>query len=277
MATRRKTIAGTTAVGFKYCVDKTIDDIGVSNLIPTDSNNLAGKIIFTANGIIIDGYLVAEPNGALESSFAQAVRNIDSNTLFKGAVVKGYANSTVTNTPATLYTDNTSTTAITPNANMLYYEPSFNALFVWVSDMKCYCSVSDVYKAVLSKVSSEYYPRTRTYSSTEVDSMIATLGNFGYKVVDALPDASASTTDAIYMVQAAEGAASYTQYYTIKNDDGTYSWKTLGTTTLDLTNYATKDEAVLASKVKYLTEDEYDKLVADNMVEEDVQYNIYEE
>lgn len=147
--TTRPTVKpGTTGIGFKYLLDKNISDIGTDNLIPNETNNLAGKIIFTKNGIVVDGYLIAEPNGALESSFAQAMKDLNDETIFKGAVVIGYMSGTGETNPTALYKSSgkwTEDDKISPKVDRLYYEPTINALFYWVSGLSCYTSVSHVY------------------------------------------------------------------------------------------------------------------------------------
>ncbi len=154
--TRKKVTPGTTGIGFKYMLDSTLDAAGWKNLIPTEDNDLAGKIIFTANGIVLDGYLVAEPNGALESSFQQAMKDLDATTIFKGAVVQGYMSGTGEANPTALYKSSgnwTEANKITPEVNKLYYEPTVNALFYWVSGLSCYTSVSHVYEALNTALS----------------------------------------------------------------------------------------------------------------------------
>lgn len=143
--TRTKVETGVTGVGFKYMFDKSIEGDGWKDLVPTKANDLAGKIIFTANGIVLDGYLVAEPNGALESSFQQAMKDLDAATIFKGAVVKAYIKGTTTTTPSTIYSDSACTTAITGNSGKLYYIENTNSLLYYVAGLSKYCAVSDVY------------------------------------------------------------------------------------------------------------------------------------
>lgn len=153
--TRTKVVPGTTGIGFKYLLDEDISSIGTNNLIPNETNNLAGKIIFTKNGIVVDGYLIAEPNGALESSFAQAIKDLDISTVFKGAVVIGYINGTSVANPTALYKtsgDWTESNKISPEINKLYYNPTNNALFYWVADLSCYTSVSHVYGTLNGKI-----------------------------------------------------------------------------------------------------------------------------
>lgn len=61
-----------------------------------------------------------------------------------------------------------------------------------------------------------------------------------YKEVETLPTASADTVDYIYLV-ASQTPDVYDMYYTEENQ-GAYSWKSLGTTAVQLSDYATKAE-----------------------------------
>ena len=108
----------------------------------------------------------------------------------------------------------------------------------------------------------EYYKKTETYDKDEVDSIIATLNRQEYIVawdglsapdVSAIPagvtvsysgttytgtlTASASTVNKIYMVW---NGTAYDMYGT--SQDGGYSWIPMGTTTVDLSQYATKTD-----------------------------------
>ena len=108
----------------------------------------------------------------------------------------------------------------------------------------------------------EYYKKTETYDKDEVDSIVAALSRQEYIVawdgiaapdVSAIPAgvtvtysgtpytgtlaASASTVNKIYMVW---NGTAYDMYGT--SQDGGYSWVPMGTTTVDLSQYATKQE-----------------------------------
>ena len=61
-----------------------------------------------------------------------------------------------------------------------------------------------------------------------------------YESAAALPTASASTMGAIYLV-GPDGNGEYDRYVT-KVDGSTYTWGSLGKTSIDLSNYATKAE-----------------------------------
>lgn len=64
--------------------------------------------------------------------------------------------------------------------------------------------------------------------------------NVKYKQVEALPTASAATMDFIYLVESATPNV-YDMSYT-EEDGGAYSWKSLGTTAIQLSDYASKTE-----------------------------------
>ena len=66
------------------------------------------------------------------------------------------------------------------------------------------------------------------------------VANAKYRQVTTLPTASAATMDYIYLVESATSGVydmSYTEY-----DGSSYSWKSLGTTAIQLSDYATRDE-----------------------------------
>lgn len=85
-----------------------------------------------------------------------------------------------------------------------------------------------------------YYKKSDTYSQEEIQTLIGNLNHITISVVDALPTEDISTTT-IYLIQIS-GGNDYDQYMYI---DG--SWAELGTTSVDLTNYATKDVATTTS------------------------------
>lgn len=123
----------------------------------------------------------------------------------------------------------------------------------------------------------DYYKKTETYDKDEVDSIIATLSRQEYVVAwdgASTPDvteipagvtvtysgttytgtlaASASTVNKIYMVW---NGTAYDMYGT--SQDGGYSWVPMGTTTVDLSQYATKAElSQLEAKVTDLVKEE---------------------
>lgn len=178
--TRTKVEPGTTGIGFKYLLDKDISSIGTSNLIPNETNNLAGKIIFTKNGIVVDGYLIAEPNGALESSFAQAIKDLNISTVFKGAVVIGYMEGSGQSNPTVLYktSDNTSeANKITPEVEKLYYVPTQNVLYYWVTSMSCYASVSHVYDTLNTALTSHTGDTSNPHGVTKTQVGLSNVDN----------------------------------------------------------------------------------------------------
>lgn len=116
----------------------------------------------------------------------------------------------------------------------------------------------------------DYYKKTETYDKDEVDSIIAALNRQSYvvawdgtsaPVVSAIPAgvtvtysgttytgtlaASASTVNKIYMVW---NGSAYDMYGT--SHDGVYSWINMGTTAINLQQYATKED-LLNTHIEY--------------------------
>lgn len=114
------------AVGFVYALDKTIAEIGATVL---KGDDYANKIVFTAEGIVLNGNIVAEPNPDI--------------------LVECYQKETGDN-PTTLYSDSacTEATKITPSTSKLYYIKGTGRALEWVADLGYYATVSDVYTAL---------------------------------------------------------------------------------------------------------------------------------
>lgn len=77
------------------------------------------------------------------------------------------------------------------------------------------------------------------YDKTEIDSLLAAVSSEQYVDVATLPTASADTLGKIYLVGPTNGV--YDRYYT-SYDGTTYSWVGVGTTEINLADYATKAE-----------------------------------
>lgn len=77
------------------------------------------------------------------------------------------------------------------------------------------------------------------YDKTEVDSLLAAISSEQYVDVTTLPTASADTLGKIYLVGPTNGV--YDRYYT-SYDGTTYSWVGVGTTEINLANYATVEQ-----------------------------------
>lgn len=149
-AAEQATTVGTTPVGFVYKLGSTIAQIGTDVLQGAD---YAGKIVITANGIVLNGYLVAEPNGALESSFAQQIKDLTDSTTFSGAVVKAYAPDQEKETKySVMYSDSNSQTKITGEEGLIYYEPNFNMIYFYVSDWKSFVTVGSLYTELSEQI-----------------------------------------------------------------------------------------------------------------------------
>ena len=78
------------------------------------------------------------------------------------------------------------------------------------------------------------------YNKTEIDALLAAVNSEQYVDVTTLPTASASTLGKIYLVGPDTNGV-YTRHYT-SYDGSTYSWVAVGTTEINLANYATKAE-----------------------------------
>ena len=78
------------------------------------------------------------------------------------------------------------------------------------------------------------------YNKTEIDALLAAVNSEQYVDVTTLPTASASTLGKIYLVGPNTNGV-YTRHYT-SYDGSTYSWVAVGTTEINLANYATKAE-----------------------------------
>lgn len=86
-----------------------------------------------------------------------------------------------------------------------------------------------------------YYLKSETYTKAEVNALIAGIKQFTYRVVDSLPTASADTMYIVYFVPSADPQAQNVkdEYITVE-DNGTYSWELIGSTKIDLGDYAKK-------------------------------------
>ena len=132
-----------------------------------------------------------------------------------------------------------------------------------------------------------YYLKTETYSATEIDALIAAIKQFQYVSVTTLPTASASTVGKIYLVPASDPQTQNVkdEYITLTTvEEGTtfYNWEKIGSTSIDLSNYYTKDQtdaaintalasyvtsaqmatAIATALVSYYTKTEVDALIA---------------
>ena len=100
-----------------------------------------------------------------------------------------------------------------------------------------------------------YYLKSETYSKDEVNQLIGELSSLRFEVADTLPEASASTLGAIYLVPGSSPTVQNIkdEYITLKRTEGgidTYYWELIGSTAVDLSNYYTKaqtDAAITAA------------------------------
>ena len=137
-----------------------------------------------------------------------------------------------------------------------------------------------------------YYLKSETYSKDEVNQLIGELSSLRFEVADSLPDPSASTLGAIYLVPGSSPTVQNIkdEYITLKRTEGgvdTYYWELIGSTAVDLSNYYTKDQtnaaitaalnaaladysttqqmnaAIATAIANYYTKQEVDALIAD--------------
>lgn len=107
-----------------------------------------------------------------------------------------------------------------------------------------------------------YYKKTETYSQSEVNQLIATVGQFGYEVVTELPEASESTLHKIYLVPADNPKIKNVKDEFITIDNGAsaetrYTWEQIGSTEIDLSAYSTTaqmNEAIATAIAPFKTE-----------------------
>lgn len=172
---RNYTNAGTAGKPVKHmmALDKTISDIGTTTL---QSDDYQGMIVFTANGIVLNGYLVAEPNGALESSFEQKIKDLTENAVFQGALVEGYLLLNSNDSDSTekekkrFFSSNSNdqSNLLEDNADegKIYYDKKSGSIYFYISEKDEYVTVSEMYSLLgdtyLTKTDAEGTYLTKT-------------------------------------------------------------------------------------------------------------------
>lgn len=113
-----------------------------------------------------------------------------------------------------------------------------------------------------------YYTKTTTYTKSEVDALISTVGRLEIVVVDVLPTASASTMNKIYLVPGSSPVSQnvkdeYITYRTGTEGSYVYTWEKIGSTEIDLSGYWSKTELTEATNAEvdnlFVEEQEVDK------------------
>lgn len=99
-----------------------------------------------------------------------------------------------------------------------------------------------------------YYTKSQTYTKEEVMTQITNAIKGSFVVVTLLPTASADTLGKIYLIPSTDAQVQNIkdEYITIENG-GAYSWEKIGSTSIDLSGYATEqyvDEKVAAKYTK---------------------------
>ena len=115
-----------------------------------------------------------------------------------------------------------------------------------------------------------YYTKSDTFNKTEVLNLIAAVKQFRYEVVPELPEASIDTVGIIYFVPSGDPQTSNIkdEYITLSRTEGgstIYYWEKIGSTEIDLSNYATFDDvntAIMTALAGYYTKLEIAGLLA---------------
>lgn len=109
---------------------------------------------------------------------------------------------------------------------------------------------------------SNYYTKSESYSANEVDTLLRTQRQGQYVVVATLPTASADTMFKIYLIPSTDQQTNNIkdEYITLENN-GSYSWEKIGSTSVDLSNYSTTTEmnaAIATALLNYYAKSEVD-------------------
>ena len=93
-----------------------------------------------------------------------------------------------------------------------------------------------------------YYLKSETYTQSEVQQLIAAVKQFRYQTAATLPTASAETMGIIYLIPSTNPATQNVkdEFITVEStndqDETTYSWEQIGSTTVDLSGYYTSSQ-----------------------------------
>ncbi len=125
--------------------------------------------------------------------------------------------------------------------------------------------VGNITLAELGVDLTQYYLKTETYTQQEVNDLIANLTSFNFEIADpALPTEDISETT-IYLVPAATAAED--NYY----EEWAYisgKWELIGTTKIDLSDYATKEE--VQEVQDNLDQEILDRIAADKNLQDQI-------
>lgn len=117
-----------------------------------------------------------------------------------------------------------------------------------------------VYAALQSKIEASvdslvnYYLKSETYSKDEVDDIVSAISTLTIKVVEILPVSDISTST-LYFVGPETGTNNYTQYVYVDEN-----WVSLGSTSVDLSDYITDDDLEIAI-ADFMTENDIEALL----------------
>ena len=118
-----------------------------------------------------------------------------------------------------------------------------------------------------------YYTKSDTFNKTEVLQMIAAVRQFRYEIVPELPEASVDTVGIIYFVPSDDPKERNikNEFITLTRSEGgttEYYWEQIGSTEIDLSNYATFDDvnaAIAEALQDYYTKLEVDAIIRQTM------------
>lgn len=99
--------------------------------------------------------------------------------------------------------------------------------------------IPDVSNFITKTVSDleNYYLKTETYTQDEVNALISAIPKFAIQVVETLPTENISDTTVYLVTTGTETQNLYTEYIYVNS-----AWEKLGTQSVDLTDYYTKEE-----------------------------------
>lgn len=210
----KPSIAGTTLQG-----NKTLSQLGIQSALEFDSTPTTGSNNpVTSNGVAtaLSGKVNTESNKGLSTNDYTTAEKTKLAGIESGAEV---------NTFVKIYLN---TTEMIPNPNREIYIPVMTNTTTTLVN---------------------YYRKTETYSSDEIDDLLSGIASISMEIVSSLPDTGESNV--IYLIPS--GANNVYSQYIYTNS----TWSLIGTTEVDLSNYYTRAqvEALLTNKQDELTFD----------------------
>lgn len=102
-----------------------------------------------------------------------------------------------------------------------------------------YTAIPDVSSFITNSVNNltNYYKKTETYTQAEVNSLIGAINQFRYQIAASTSAVSSPASNVLYLIgPTGSGADKYEEYVYANN-----TWVKIGDTSIDLSDYATKD------------------------------------